>query len=189
MQASVDPDQIMARKIAKWTPGLQIAAQAVGLQDHQGMLADHRQRVRDSHNLGMKLLGGDSSEGGEEVGDIHIGDINFAPANLLSNAGQPAGTAASPSGSGIVAASAATPSAAGTTEAAPINPDSSSWLKPLLTGLGIFGSGLGGALAGSQLNKPATQPPAIVTPAPQQSAPDFSANDYTLQLVPNDSGK
>lgn len=58
--------------------GVKLAGAAVGLKDHLQMLNDYRQRVRESHELSMGLLGKqtDSPPEDGQMGDIVItGDI------------------------------------------------------------------------------------------------------------------
>lgn len=89
--ANRSPLEEIAKRTGEAGAGLAAAASAVGLQDHQAMLRDHRQRVRDDHQW-AKELRGQMADGmtGDDVGDIVItGDIYGADMGALRGKGAP----------------------------------------------------------------------------------------------------
>lgn len=65
--------------LARGIAGLGLAAKAVGLEDHRRMLRDAANRVRDSHRAQMEAAGLKATKPTEDddMGDIHIGDLNM----------------------------------------------------------------------------------------------------------------
>lgn len=72
------PKRESAERAAETIPGLSAAAAAVGLQDHQRMLHQHAQRLKDTYEMGKAAFTGEKQQqpSGDEIGDILItGDI------------------------------------------------------------------------------------------------------------------
>jgi hypothetical protein len=67
------PREEIAERAAE-SRGLMVAAEAVGLEAHRGMLHDTRQRANDGHEIGMTLLGFGRSKTDEpkEMGGITV---------------------------------------------------------------------------------------------------------------------
>lgn len=75
------PHEEMAERFAEAEPGLLTAAQAVGLQDHQRMLTDYRNRLLDGHKAQARAVGFPldqiSDNAGTSAGSIIItGDVS-----------------------------------------------------------------------------------------------------------------
>ena len=71
------PMEEIAKRTAEAGAGLAAAAKAVALQDHQRMLRDHADRVKDGHRWMAKVSGADVTDReGDDMGDIIVtGDI------------------------------------------------------------------------------------------------------------------
>jgi len=66
----------MANRFATAFGGLAAAGRAVGLDDHQKMLADHRRRLHDGHVAAMAALGAEAGEMPEDDMGVQVtGDI------------------------------------------------------------------------------------------------------------------
>ncbi|MDD4892005.1 MAG: hypothetical protein PHU85_18955 [Phycisphaerae bacterium] len=184
--------QEIAQRAAETGPGLAAAAKAIGIQDHQRMLRDAANRVRDSHRAQMKAAGFDPGNPPEDdMGDIIItGDIQYAPAPTPEPVAPAANTSAS---------TAAPP--------AGLSPLAKTLISAALLGAGAAGGVAVPWLAGA-FSKPAAsstapavpsqaaqvvlQPhlvttvpaaaqPALVAPAPSTPA---AVNEYQLKLLP-----
>ena len=101
MDSNQTPLQEAQERIAQGLPGLGLAAQAVGLEDHRRLLAGTAQRLRDSHAAQMRAAGHSPAEpGGDDVagdivicGDISVSDPTAAASMIDALRGKPAAAA------------------------------------------------------------------------------------------------
>lgn len=166
--------QEIAQRAAETGPGLAAAAKAVGLQNHQRMLRDAANRVRDSHLAQMKAAGFDPGNAPEDdMGDIIItGDIQYAPA--------PATEPTSPASTPAVVSS-------------PLSTLAKTLISAALLGAGAAGGAGIPWLAGA-FSKPATSATAPAVPSqaavaqPATSAATSAAavpsTEYQLKMLP-----
>lgn len=172
---NLSPIQELGKRAAETMPGISAAAAAVGLEDHRRMLLDHSAKLRADYAYQQKLLGNtdyadSANEADSMPGDITItGDIYGGPhpdvlKKLLGDRDQQQiQTATTPATTQPVQAPVATTPASGVP----------GWLKTVIAGAGVLGSGAAGAAINSYLNPPAP----VVT-----SDPDGNTQ-YELQIV------
>ena len=164
----ISPLEEVAKRFGETVPGMLVAANAVGLEDHRRMLASHARRVDDSHRAmakaaGMEDLIADPPESDSNMGGIVVtGDINITNPSAAQQL-----------------APAAPNSAPAAQQSSGVNGGVPGWVKSGLVATGMVGSALGGALlpglVGNQ--RPAPQPP-----APPPSYTDTNTN-YELQII------
>lgn len=150
------PEQEATERITEGLPGIKLAGAAVGLANHQQMLADHLQRVRDSHKMQARAMGMEdlaTDQEPEEMGDIIIcgdGCFNSKPDPVPITSPPPPAPAPPP------------PATTAAVEQPPSLASQAAKLAALMAGMG--GAVGAGAYLGSEM---AQEPVAVVQPAEQ----------------------
>lgn len=163
------PREEVNKRLAEAGLSLKIAGQAVGLQDHQRMLASHAKRVDQANAMGARVLGMEdavSQSGDDDMGNIIVtGDINLAPG---------ADTSSLPWMKGAAQTQPTTPSAPSNAAPAPqdATAEPASGLPGWVKSAAVLGAtALGGAgvvpIAGAAIDWMYPDAPAVVQPVEQ----------------------